>query len=221
MTGMRLTLRRDAELIAGARSNVYRLVAEAFGFPAPEIAASIVSGAWRGDISSAAEVLPFGPLPALTGENPPGGGIDPGELQRGYIGLFDVGRGQPYCPLYEGYHRPGRMKLMEDLVRFYEHFGLKHTPGDQPDHVCAEMEFMHYLAFKQAASLATGRPAGGLALAQEDFLSRHLCRWLPTVRARLEARPEAQSFYRFAAEVASAFCEADLSWLRGCRENSD
>jgi DMSO reductase family type II enzyme chaperone len=222
MTAMRVTLQRDAELAAGARSYVYKLVAEAFTFPAPEIAASITSGAWLSELSSVAGRLPYGPLPAPGDPDVlDGRGNDAGDLQRGYIGLFDVGRGQPYCPLYEGYHRAGRMKLMEDLVRFYEHFGLKHTPGDQPDHVCAELEFMHYLAFKEAASLAGGRPVAGLPLAQEDFLGRHLCRWLPKVYARLTARPDALSFYVSLAGLAAGFCAADLGWLRGCRENSD
>src|SRR3990172_870421 len=106
-------------------------------------------------------------------------------LQQGYVSTFEVGIGRPYCPLYEGSHRSGRIKLMEDLVRFYEHFGLIARPGDHPDHLSAELEFMHYLAFKEAAALAHVGPVPDLQRAQRDFLDRHLCKWLPRVRERL------------------------------------
>jgi len=134
--------------------------------------------------------------------------------------LFEVGPGQPPCPLYEGSHRGGRMKIMEELVRFYEHFGLQPGPGDQPDHLCAELEFMHYLTFKEAAALSRRGPAEAFRLAQRDFLERRLCRWLPRLRLRLEAL-EPPPFYRALAGVAEAFAAADLAALKRRRAKPD
>jgi DMSO reductase family type II enzyme chaperone len=210
-------LRGSEELGAAARSAFYRRLGEAFGFPADELLEAVASGRFLSELLTEAAALPF-ELPiegearaALTGG---------GELEQEYIRLFEVGPGRPPCPLYEGSHRDGRMKIMEELVRFFEHFGLQPDPGDQPDHLCAELEFMHYLAFKEAAALSRRGPAGAFRLAQRDFLSRHLCRWLPRLRLRLETL-EPPPFYRALAGVAEAFAAADLASLKRSRAKPD
>jgi DMSO reductase family type II enzyme chaperone len=156
------------------------------------------------------DYLPF--APGLAGP-PPAAPLE--TLQQAYISTFEVGVGRPFCPLYEGSHRGGRMKLMEELVRFYEHFGLKAQVGDHPDHLCAELEFLHYLAFKEAAALAHGDDVADLRRAQRDFLDRHLCRWLPRLRTRLQSAQDLPPFYNYLIDTATEFCRRDLAWLRG------
>jgi DMSO reductase family type II enzyme chaperone len=208
MTIASLTVEDGPQLQAGARSACYRWLARAFSFPNPELQAAIASGeseeAWR----NAAQNLPF--------EFPPDEWTDAtvDGLEEGYIGVFEVGPGKPFCALYEGSHRSGRMKLMEDVVRFYEHFGLLAAPEDQPDHICAEFDFMHYMSFKEAAALAHADSADDLRRAQRDFLDRHLCRWLPRFLARLESSDRAPDFYRRLAVRAVEFCRRDLAWLK-------
>jgi DMSO reductase family type II enzyme chaperone len=136
------------------------------------------------------------------------------DLQQSYVSTFEVGIGRPFCPLYEGSFRSGRMKLMEDLVRFYEHFGLRPEAGDHPDHLCAELEFMHYLAFKEALRETVHEPVDDLRRAQRDFLDRHLCRWIPRLRARLKEAADLPDFYVLVSELADEFCRRDLPWLR-------
>lgn len=196
-----------AELAAAARSYIYRLLAAAFSFPGEEFLEALRSGEWGSHLETLAGHLPFGPV---VDSAPPAPAPD---LQEAYVSTFEVGPGRPFCPLYEGSHRSGRMKLMEELVRFYEHFGLKTQPGDHPDHVAAELEFMHYLAFKEAAALAHSQPADDVRRAQRDFLGRHLCRWLPRLRNRLAAGRDVPEFYVFAADLAREFCRRDLEWL--------
>lgn len=200
------------ELAAGARSYVYRLLATAFSYPTDGFCKDLASGEWSSQMFALAQHLPFA-LSALTEMSP---GEPPTEelLQRAYVSIFEVGPGQPYCPLYEGSHRSGRMKLMEDLVRFYEHFGLITQTGDHPDHLSAELEFMHYMAFKEAAALARSDLVHDLQRAQRDFLDRHLCKWLPRVRERLRSAQDLPPFYRFAAGFADEFCRRDLVWLK-------
>jgi DMSO reductase family type II enzyme chaperone len=206
-----LTLQyRGDELAAGARSAIYRQLADSFSYPTDELAARLVSGEWSRLLSSLTPHLPFD-LPAAA--EPRSAGGTPHALQQGYVSIFEVGTGRPYCPLYEGSHRSGRMKLMEELVRFYEHFGLKTQSGDHPDHICAELEFMHYLAFKEAAAHAHAEPAPDVRRAQHDFLERHLCRWLPRVHSRLQSARDLPPFYLFAAGLADEFCRRDLAWL--------
>ena len=209
MSTVELALETEEQLTAGARSRAYALLAEAFAFPEAPLAARFASGEWLDELTDVLTFLPFTfDLPDASRETLACAPVREA-LEHDYIRLFEVGAGRPYCPLYEGAHRGGRMKIMEELVRFYEHFGLKPASGDQPDHVCAEFQFMHYLAFKQAAS-----PSGDLSVAQRDFLYRHLCKWLPRLVDRLGDAREPSAFYSALAGLAADFCRADLAWLK-------
>jgi DMSO reductase family type II enzyme chaperone len=200
----------DNELAAGARSYIYRLLATAFSYPTDGFCADLASGEWSHQLTALSQHLPFGlPVTAAVAE-----GETSEAIQQGYVSVFEVGAGRPYCPLYEGSHRSGRMKLMEDLVRFYEHFGLITQPGDHPDHMAAELEFMHYMAFKEAAAHARSTFLPDVQKAQRDFLDRHLCKWLPRVRARLQSAPGLPAFYTGVTGLADEFCRRDLAWLK-------
>ena len=212
MTGVRLEgLSTQEELAAAARSAVYRCLAEAFAFPTPELSDAVASGRFSNELLDASAELPFPPPGIESMQALPGMTRD--DLAGEYIRLFDVGPGGPPCPLYEGSHRRGRPKIMEELVRFYEHFGLRHQEGDLPDHLCAELEFMHFLAFKQAAALSTGADPEPCRLAQRDFLNRHLNRWLPRLRARLE-QLQPPPFYLWLVRLAEEICHQDAAYLR-------
>jgi DMSO reductase family type II enzyme chaperone len=209
-------LDNGAALPAGARSYVYGLAAEAFSFPDAGVARRLSSGAWLRDIESIALNLPFElPLSAENRAHLGNQAPQPAKLEEDYIRLFEVGAGKPFCPPYEGAHRNGRMKLMEDLVRFYEHFGLIANPDDLPDHICTELQFMHYLAFKEAAVTSIGGERSDLARAQHDFLDRHLRRWMPRLGTRLSSAGDPSSFYTALASFATFFVEADRRWLAG------
>ncbi len=219
MTTIRVDgLRTGDELAAAARSSLYHCLATAFSFPTPELSEAFTSGGFLDDLLAAAPTLPF-PLPADDGLR-----ADPAlaheELQQEYIRLFEVGPGRPPCPLYEGIHRSGRMKIMEELVRFYEHFGLRAEAGDLPDHLCAELEFMHYLAFKEAAALHAGADSLPYRLAQRDFLRRHLNRWLPRLRQRLE-QLDPPRLYLSLARLAEEACRRDVRSLEPGRGKPD
>ncbi len=219
MTTIRLDgLRTSDELTAAARSSLYRCLATAFSFPTPELSEAFASGRFLEELLAAAAALPF-PLSADDGLR---AGSTPAheELQQEYIRLFEVGPGRPPCPLYEGSHRSGRTKIMEELVRFYEHFGLRPEPGDLPDHLCAELEFIHYLAFKETAALHTGADGLPYRLAQRDFLRRHLNRWLPVLRLRLE-QLDPPRLYLSLARLAEEACRQDVRSLESGRGKPD
>lgn len=204
-----LTLSHEREEVAaGARSLIYHHLSTAFAFPDDEFCRVLASGEWIDELAHLTDHLPF----ALELDHPPV--PDAGVLQESYVTVFDVGVGKPFCPLYEGSHRSGRMKLMEDLVRFYEYFGLKTTEGDHPDHLCAELDFMHYMAFKEAAALSHGDDVPDLRRAQRDFLDRHLYRWLPRLQSRLETGRDVQPLYVFLAGLVGEFCKKDRAFLK-------
>jgi DMSO reductase family type II enzyme chaperone len=211
-------LRTGSEVTAASRSALYRCLATAFSFPTSEVSEAFASGGLLEDVLAATAALPF-PLPADDGLR-----ADPAlaheELQQEYIRLFEVGPGRPPCPLYEGSHRSGRMKILEELVRFYEHFGLRHEAGDLPDHLCAELEFMHYLAFKEAATLHASGDSLPYRLAQRDFLRRHLNRWLPRLCRRLE-QLDPPRLYLSLARLAVEACQRDVRFLDSGRGKPD
>ncbi len=221
-TEQTIVLHSEEELAAGARSVVYRLLADGFAFPSLTLVESVASAEFLRDVTSVGEHLPFAlPLDGDARAAFADLSLTYEELQQEYIRVFEVGAVRPLCPLYEGAHRAGRMKIMEELVRFYEHFGLRPHPADRPDHLCAQLEFMHYLSFKQAAAISSQGEAGGLALAQRDFLARHLCLWLPRLCKRLESCDGVPAFYRSLARFAEDVCRLDLAWLKECRAKPD
>jgi len=138
------------------------------------------------------------------------------ELAVEYTRLFDVGAGGPPCPLYDGVYGGARMKTMEECVRFYHHFGLalSEAPRELPDHLVTELEFLHYLAFREAEALERGEDAGAFRRAARDFALRHPGRFVKKLEGRL-ARAEAMPFFRALAARLEAFLAHDAEWLVG------
>ncbi|MBI4171823.1 MAG: molecular chaperone TorD family protein [Actinobacteria bacterium] len=182
---------------------MYRALAR--GFTPPE------AGAWAeriaDDLADAAGSLAYG-LTIQPTET------DPAALEAAYFALFEIGgaEGGP-CFLHEGEHGGGRMKVLDDTLRFYHHFGLRLSSDrhDRPDHLATEMEFMHALTFREAAAARSGADPEPLRRAQRDFLRFHLVPFSAAVAGRLARRDP--SFYRALAAAAAAFCRQDLDHL--------
>jgi DMSO reductase family type II enzyme chaperone len=89
------------------------------------------------------------------------------------------------------------MKTMEEAVRFYNHFGLTLSgePRELPDHLSTQLEFLHYLAYREAEALQTGVDAGPYQRAQRDFIARHPGAWIPKLCQRL-TKQNAPVYYR-------------------------
>lgn len=107
------------------------------------------------------------------------------------------------------------MKTMEEAVRFYNHFGLTlaETPRELPDHLTTELEFLHFLAFREAEAREGGDDPGAFLRAQRDFLERHPGRWLPRLRERLEGL-EPLPFFRELVICLERFVTHDARYLR-------
>jgi DMSO reductase family type II enzyme chaperone len=217
MSGIALEgLRTADEVAAGARASLYVLLANALSYPTPELARALTSGTLHEELEALAPSLPFSLQIGLVQPAVPG--PSPEVVEQEYLRLFEVGPGRPPCPPYEGSHRRGRQEIMEDLVRFYEHFGVRHQPGDLPDHLCTELEFLHYLAFKEAADLQSGGDVQSYVLAQRDFLARHPVLWLASLRSKLE-HMQALPLYISQVQFVEDACSKDLAFLeKRCSE---
>ena len=101
---------------------------------------------------------------------------------------------------------------MVELVRFYNYFGLRITPGLMPDHVTVELEFMHYLAHQEAQAWQSGDDRESYLRAQRDFLERHLNGWWPLALAATQ-RQRPQRFYRSLMALVQRFLAAERGHL--------
>lgn len=175
---------------ARARSELYRVLAGAFDYPDAGLREALAAH----ELHDALERLLSQVSPALAARFDAAAlaTVPPlEELAADYSALFDVGSsGKPPCPLYGGaYGGVERLAVMEEVVRFYDHFGLRtaEAVNEMPDALGTQLEFLHFLAGRQADVLATGGDAGPFVRAEHDFLERHPGRWVPQMRARLDA----------------------------------
>jgi DMSO reductase family type II enzyme chaperone len=207
----------DEEFQGAARSRMYRLLASAFAFPEEAFHRAALRGEFLSEVLEIAAGLPY-PLPLAEREplRTVLGGVpaDYVEFQSEYVRLFDVGVPRPPCPLYGGLYLGSRRAVMEEVTRFYNHFGLSlsGTHRELPDHITTELEFMHFLTFREVSALQREKDRGPYLRAQRDFLQRHLARWVPQVRALTE-KQGAAPFFLGLVGLTEAFLLADLAYV--------
>jgi len=116
---------------------------------------------------------------------------------------------------YTAIHEFMKTQQLADIAGFYRAFGLVVAENQQrPDYIATELEFMHFLAFKEARSSYQGEKAKSeLCLdAQKKFLRDHLGRWLPAFRQGMETSSTV-GFYRELTKLAESFVDLDASYL--------
>ncbi len=200
---------------AAARSTLYRHLADWLRFPWENFHGLALAGELAQTAAPCLAALPYtvegadGMLESL-GEVE----ADYDLFQSDYVGLFDVGAGGPPCPLYGGVWGGDRQKVMEEALRFYRFFGLSLSPEerDLPDHVSTELEFLHFLTFKEVEALREGSETDSLRRAARDFLVRHPAKWLPRAAGKLQTK-EAPRFWRGLIGLGALFCKADADYL--------
>lgn len=125
-------------------------------------------------------------------------------LQVEYTRLFDTISGSgPSCSLNAGDHGGDRPQKIEETVRFYDHFGLA-LPEQYPvlpDHLTAQLEFLHFLSYEEARLLEQAEDPADYRRAQRDFLRRLLRPWLPELTAKLARHHAAAIFQDLAASL--------------------
>ena len=212
-------LQTDAEHTAAQRSRVYQILGAAFAFPDEALFDAVRDGTLLAALADACANLPYDLRDALTSglHTAPDTYAD---FESEYIRLFDVGAAGPPCPLYGGVYVGDRMKVMEDATRFYNFFHLHLSPQlrELPDHVTTQLEFLHYLTFREAESQQHGLDASSLLRAERDFLARHLCKWMPRLAARL-AKQSTFPFFTALVGFALAFFEHDHAYTTAVAGN--
>ena len=221
---MELVLERQDAVSTGARSKLYALLAHGFRYPTASLFEAVRGGQFLSEVKAAASQLPY----PFTVDETLGSRLswDRQQFENQYIWLFDVGGPNPNtgewevpCFLCEGEYGGGRLKVMQDALRFYHHFGLSLSQvkgeRDRPDHLSAELEFLHALTFKEAELWQQGKGEEAVRPyrdAERDFLLFHLADFLPQVAGKVVHRNI--SFYSDLARLGERFCQAELACLQ-------
>lgn len=124
------------------------------------------------------------------------------------------------CPLYEtqygAAHIYQQTHELADIQGFYKAFGLETSDieKERGDHVSVELEFMHYLLYKQAyAQENDGEEKVQICVdAQKKFLKEHIGKWVPLF-AILFGRKAEEGFYHALTALTKEFMRLEMKLM--------
>jgi putative dimethyl sulfoxide reductase chaperone len=124
------------------------------------------------------------------------------------------------CPLYEtqygAAHVYQQVHELGDIQGFYKAFGLdiSDIEKERCDHISVEMEFMHYLLYKQAYALENhGDEKAQICVgAHKKFLKEHIGKWAPLF-AVLFGRKAGEGFYYALSALTKEFLRLEMKLM--------
>src|SRR5579884_2636031 len=122
----------------------------------------------------------------------------------------------PYETLFGNDHVFGQAHVMGDIAGFYKAFGveLSRDIHERMDHLSVELEFMHFLAYKESyARCHDGMDKTQIVVdAQKKFVKNHIGRWVPLF-CRMLARKADSGLFRFMADFTADWMDFDAAYL--------
>lgn len=207
-----LTLSEENRVTA-ARSKFYKILSGMFFYPAEGRQGALgpeTESALREVASELPYVVPAVALLQLADTAWPEGSEGAAVT---YTSLFDNCTGRPAISLHEkDYSRNDAKQIWEELIRYYEHFGLSYTVAESkewPDHIGIQLEFLHYLTFLEAG--ASDQQADVYVTAENDFLERHLAEWVPQFSKKLGSMAQGTP-YEMLAQVLAEFIQGETEF---------
>ncbi|HHT9135783.1 MAG TPA: TorD/DmsD family molecular chaperone [Candidatus Wunengus sp. YC60] len=147
------------------------------------------------------------------------GNANPEDLQKIYSRIVGHTMSKE-CPLYEtqfgAAHVYQQVHELGDIQGFYKAFGLdlSEIEKERCDHISVELEFMHFLLYKQAYALENhGDEKAQICLeAQKKFLKEHIGKWMPLF-AVLFGRKAGEGFYCALSALTKEFLRLEMKLL--------
>jgi len=122
----------------------------------------------------------------------------------------------PYETLFGNDHVFGQAHVMGDIAGFYKAFGVELSQDihERMDHLSVELEFMHFLAYKESyARCHDGAEKTQIVVdAQKKFVKEHIGRWVPLF-ARMLVKKADTGFFRHMADFTSDWMDWDAAHL--------
>lgn len=202
------------------RSDLYRWLSLAFRYPDADLAAHLRTPALtllEATLERAAgeerEVL----HPVLTSLRASCADLDLAALQaahRRFFGHIESSLYPPYETRYGSRHLFQQTQALADIAGFYRAFGLdlSDAANERPDYLAIELEFLHFLCFKEAYALEHHGPEQVELIrnAEAKFLRDHLLPWASSFARRLRDQA-GEGLYGQLATVMLAFLRAEAT----------
>ncbi len=122
----------------------------------------------------------------------------------------------PYETLFGNDHVFGQSYVMGDIAGFYSAFGLQLSPDihERLDHLSVELEFMHYLSYKESYAILHdgGEKLKTVFEAEKKFVKEHIGRWVPLFSGMLKRKAD-YGFYKILADFTSDWMAFDIAYL--------
>ena len=122
----------------------------------------------------------------------------------------------PYETLFGNDHVFGQSYTMGDIAGFYNAFGLQLSQDihERLDHLSVELEFIHYLAYKESyALLHDGKEKLQTVVdAEKKFVKEHLGRWVPLFAGMLKKKAN-YGFYKILADFTADWVGFEIAFL--------
>jgi DMSO reductase family type II enzyme chaperone len=205
-----------------ARSALYQLLSQALSYPSPETMEALQ----QTDLPQAQQAAPHlpaqvAPLLAALGEFLRD--TDAAQLQTEHRRVFShiMSADCPPCEtLYTAHHVFQETQDLSDIAGFFRAFGLEMADKERLDHISVELEFMHFLTYKEAYALTRHGPAKARLCreAQRKFMQEHLGRWALRFAERLGWKAGG-GYFGCVASLTEAFLSAEIGFLRARPED--
>ncbi|MFM8552174.1 MAG: molecular chaperone [Nitrospiraceae bacterium] len=122
----------------------------------------------------------------------------------------------PYETLFGNDHVFGQAHVMGDIAGYYRAFGVELSKDihERMDHLSVELEFMHFLAYKESyARCHDGADKTQIVVdAQKKFVKEHVGRWVPLF-CRMLVKKADSGFFRHMADFGSDWMDFEAAYL--------
>ena len=122
----------------------------------------------------------------------------------------------PYETLFGNDHVFGQSYTMGDIAGFYSAFGLQLSNDihERIDHLSVELEFIHYLSYKESYALIHDGPEKLQTVvdAEKRFVKEHVGRWVPLFSGMLKRKADF-GFYKALADFTADWVAFEIAYL--------
>ncbi len=140
-----------------------------------------------------------------------------------FVGPYELSAA-PYGSVYLEDERKMMGNSTLDARDRYRDAGLDtaKTFKDAPDHISAELEFMHYLIYKEIEAFANSDIEMAIAFIQrqKSFLEDHLMAWVPQFANNIIENAE-NAFYPNLAKATEAFLKENFEFVCAVLESGE
>lgn len=122
----------------------------------------------------------------------------------------------PYETLFGNDHVFSQSYAMGDIAGFYKAFGLELSQDihERLDHLSVELEFMHFLAYKESYARCHDGPEKTQIVvdAQKKFVKEHIGRWVPLFAGMLRKKADS-GFFHILGDLTADWMDFEVAYL--------